>query len=88
VDDIFALWQHEQKKFLIASLKDTPQASLVVSNDRSVLNLDPHNPILAADSSLPAGIFFPTALSQSSCNLSRYLATNNLLIVAANWESR
>jgi hypothetical protein len=88
VDYIFALWEHKQKKFLIGSLKDTPQASLVVSNDRSVLNLDPHYPILAADSSLPAGIFLPTALSQSSCNLSRYLATSNLLIVAANQESR
>jgi hypothetical protein len=88
VDYIFALWEHKQKKFLIGNLKDAPQPSLVVSNDRSVLNLDPHNPILAADSSLPAGIFLPTALSQSSCKLSRYLATSNLLIVAANQESR
>jgi hypothetical protein len=88
VDYIFALWEHKQKKFLIGNFKDTPQPSLFVSNDRSMLNLDPHHPILAADSSLPAGIFLPTALSQSSCNLPLYFSTSNLLIVAANQKSR
>jgi hypothetical protein len=88
VDYIFALWEHQQEKFLVGSLKDTPQPSLVVSNDCSVLHLDPHCLTLAADSSLPAGISLLTALSQSSCNLSQYLATSNLLIVAANQESR
>jgi hypothetical protein len=88
VDYIFALWEHKQKKFLIGSLKDTPQAPVVVRNDRSVLNLDPHYPIPAADSSCLLGIFVATAPSQSSCNLVRYLATSNLLIVAANQESR
>jgi hypothetical protein len=42
VNYIFALREHQQKQFLIGDLKDTPQASLVISDDRSVLNLDPH----------------------------------------------
>jgi hypothetical protein len=88
VDYIFTLWEHQQEKFLVGSLKDTPQASMFVSNDRSVLNLDPHHPILAVESSCPLGILVATAPSQSSCNLPLYLATNNLLIVAANRESR
>jgi hypothetical protein len=42
VDYIFALWEHKQKQSLIANFQHSPQASFVVSDDGSGLNLDPH----------------------------------------------
>jgi hypothetical protein len=42
VDYISALREHKQKQSFIGNFKHSPQASLFVSNDRSMLNLDPH----------------------------------------------
>jgi hypothetical protein len=44
VDYVLALWEHEQKEPVSRDLKDTPQASLVISNNRSALDFDPHLP--------------------------------------------